>query len=1021
MAEDLVLWPADASPWRANAADGSSARLTVERTALRFDFALAGHGAWAIARRELAAELPSHYVAVLELRGAGTQPVELQFKLVDPSGANVWWWRVREFVPARAPARIVLRRASLEFAWGPISGGEPKHIGAVELALASDHGATGSLSIAAARIEARDPAETQPRVRAVRASSAAAEHAAECALEAGVDTSWQPDSSDAQPWLELDLGRTSEWGGVVVDFADGAVPCRLLASDDGTHWTELAKSPTSGGQRRWLRTADAEARLARVQFEATPTPQVVHADVVPLELAVSPARYVTANARRAPRGRFPRHLIGEQIYWAVVGAEGDVRKGLLSEDGALEVEAESFTLEPFLWDGGRLWTWADVQTRQSLAEDHLPVPSVEWEAGDLRLRVTAFAAGPAGHSTLIARYAVESLRRGVCTVRLFVAVRPFQVNPSWQSLNLVGGVAPITRLACDNDAVEVNETHRVVALTRPDALGAAPSNEGLAALSTGRTASAARIDDPIGFAEAALAFDLTLAAGDVATIDVAVPLRTAGLPVPVGLDRVAAAAWADARLAETLAAWRERLGHVPIALPRGAARIADSLRASIAWILVNGEGPRIQPGPRCYRRSWIRDGTLTGTALVEMGLPEEARAFLRWYAPFQLADGRVPCAIDRRGIDQAVEHDSHGQLIWGVVEVFRLTGDRAFLAELWPHVRAALGAIERLRAERTTDAYRNTPAFGLLPESISHEGYASHPVHSYWDDFFAVRALDDAADAAAILGDTAAAAHIGELRDAMRADLRTSVARAIAQHKIDFVPGSVELGDFDPTSTAIAFDPCGVAALLPADALRRTFERYWSELEARRRGEAPNDAYAPYEVRNATALLMLGQRQRAAELLDWLVADQRLAPWCEWPEIAWRDRRAPRFFGDLPHGWIASSFVRAVRRLIAYERRDDGALVLAAGVPEAWVREAPGVRVHGLPTHFGSLDYTLCADGDDRVRMTLGGTARPPGGFVIVPPLAQPLRAALVGGRAHVVDRGLLVLREPVAEVVLIH
>jgi hypothetical protein len=271
-------------------------------------------------------------------------------------------------------------------------------------------------------------------------------------------------------------------------------------------------------------------------------------------------------------------------------------------------------------------------------------------------------------------------------------------------------------------------------------------------------------------------------------------------------------------------------------------------------------------------------------------------------------------------------------------------------------------------------------------------------VHSYWDDFFAVRGLADAADAAAVLGDADAAQRIGALRDALRADLHASIVHALSDHAIDFIPGSVELGDFDPTSTAIAFDPCGEAERLPADAVARTFDRFWSEFEARRRGDHAADAYTPYEVRTAAAFVMLGQKARALTLLDWLIADQRLPPWREWPEIAWRDRRAPRFLGDLPHGWIASSFARAVRRMIAYERRDDGALVLAAGIPEAWVRESPGVRVRALPTHFGALDYTMCADGDDRVRVLLGGDARPPGGFVITSPIDRPLRAVRVDG-----------------------
>ena len=167
---------------------------------------------------------------------------------------------------------------------------------------------------------------------------------------------------------------------------------------------------------------------------------------------------------------------------------------------------------------------------------------------------------------------------------------------------------------------------------------------------------------------------------------------------------------------------------------------------------------------------------------------------------------------------------------------------------------------------------------------------------------------------------------------------------------------------------------------------------------------------------------MLGREARAASLLEALIADQRLEPWCEWPEIAWKDRRAPRFFGDLPHGWVASSFVRAVRRMIAYERRDDAALVLAAGVPEAWVREAPGVRVRGLPTYFGPLDYTMHAAGEDRVDVTLGGGLRwPPGGVIVVSPFARPLRATVADGHERPSDdpRQLL-LDAPATKVTLL-
>jgi hypothetical protein len=1029
MSDDIRLWNGEAAElgqWTSTAADGSSVALSVEPgphgSALRIDFSLAGPTSWAIARRQCAAVLPAHYVVVMRLRGDAPAN-QLQFKLVDPSGANVWWWRRPEFAFPHEATNLVLRKASLEFAWGPKSGGEPERIGAIEFALAAGPGGSGTVWIEGLRIEPRDPATALPQIHGASASSYIAGDVPERVLDDDEDTRWSPDSADAHPWLQFDLGRSCEWGGLVVDFADAAAApgSRLLASDDGARWILHATEPGGTGSRRWLRTADGEGRFARIEFAAGTAPPVVRVGVVPLELAVSPARYIAALAGKERRGLFPRHLLNEQAYWAVVGADGDEYKGLLSEDGALEVDAESFSIEPFLWADGRLVSWADVERRVSLADGYLPIPSVEWEIAGLRLRITAFAAGARGSSTLVGRYEIENANAAARTVRLFLAIRPFQVNPAWQSLNIVGGVAPLVRLERRGDTVRVNDTRTVCAVSRPDAFGAARSEDGLRGLLTGEMPTRERVDDPVGFAEGVLAYDLELAAGASGSIAVAVPLHAAAPEPASGLGRPESTVWVDACLAETLAHWRTRLARVPIELPPCAEPFSASLRASLAWILVNREGPRIQPGPRCYRRSWIRDGTLTGTALTEMGFADEARAFLRWYAPYQLDDGRVPCAVDRHGIDPVAEHDSHGQLIWGVVEVFRLTGDRAFLLELWPHVLRAVEAIAALRAQRTTDQFRGQACFGLVPESISHEGYSSRPVHAYWDDFFAVRGLGDAADAAAVIGDTEASQRIGTLRDAMRNDLHASIARTMADHGIDFLPGSVELGDFDPTSTAIALDPGGEGARLPAAALARTFERYWEEFECRRRGETMADAYTAYEVRNAPALVLLGQKQRAVELLQWLIGDQRPPAWHQWPEVSTREPRAPRFLGDLPHGWIASSFVRAVRRMLAYERAGDGALVLAAGVPAAWVREAPGVRVRALPTHAGTLNYTMCAAGDDRVRVTLGGAVRwPNAGIVVESPFAQPLRCLVVDGhQLPATDPKRVTLRSIAVELIL--
>ena len=291
--------------------------------------------------------------------------------------------------------------------------------------------------------------------------------------------------------------------------------------------------------------------------------------------------------------------------------------------------------------------------------------------------------------------------------------------------------------------------------------------------------------------------------------------------------------------------------------------------------------------------------------------------------------------------------------------------------------------------------------YGLLPASISHEGYASKPVHSYWDDFFALRAFKDAAMLAAAMGDDERAATFAHVRDEFRTDLYASLSRTIEEHAIDYVPGSAELGDFDPSSTTIALDPGGEIANLPRRALERTFDKYYEILRSRRDGSDNWDAFAPYEMRIADAMVRLDRRDQALEVLEYMLANQRPTGWNEWQEIIWRDPAVASFIGDMPHTWVASSFVRAVRTMFAYEREPDQALVLAAGVPRAWVTGGKRVGVKRLPTYWGVLTYKLESDGPDRLRMQISGDVRvPPGKVVIRPPLERPLQTVRVNGRA---------------------
>ena len=990
----------DISTWKAVASDSVSASLRqvegVSGKALCLGYDFNGVSGYAVARRVLPMTYPANYEYALQLRGSG--PINnLEFKLGDASGDNVWWVNKPNYPLPAQWAPLKLRKRNIAFAWGPSEDKTLRSTQTFEVTIsAGKGGGKGEACIDQLTFRAL-PADDAPPPRPIATASAQlAGGAAANAVDGDPATAWRA-PRDSAPTLTLDLGREREFGGLTLRWRDGeqASRYRIALSADGRAWREVRAVMAGNGGSDPIALPESEARYLRLQLDDGPGKAYALAEVAieDLSFAATPNDFVKAIAKHAPRGWYPRGFIEEQPYWTIVGIDGGTEQGLIGEDGAIEVAKGSFSVEPFVVSDGKLATWADVHATQSLQGGYLPIPSVEWKHPGFGLRVTAFAQGTRAQSQLVARYRLTNTTQQTRDYTLALALRPLQVNPPSQFLNTTGGFSPIHALAFDGAIVRVDGRSRVGALAMPDAAFATPFDAGdvVEQLASAAIPGARVVTDATGMASGAWLYHLHLRAGESREVAWIAPLSGA-LPDKDSLD-------VDAAQQAVASRWRETLGRVRIRVPPQGQRLVNTLRTALAHMLISRVGPRLQPGTRSYARAWIRDGAMISEGLLRLGQADVAEEFLRWYAPYQFDSGKVPCCVDDRGSDPVPENDSQGELIHTVAELYRYTGDRKLLDTMWPHVEGAVRYMDELRSSERTGANRKrNPAFyGLMPASISHEGYSAKPMHSYWDDFWALRGYKDAVDIAQWLGKTADAKRFAASRDQFRDDLHASIAIATQQKGIDFIPGSAELGDFDATSTTIALAPGGELGHLPDPLLRNTFERYWREFAARRDGAREWKDYTPYELRTIGSFVRLGWRERAHEALQFFLADQQPVAWNQWAEVVSRTPRKPFFLGDLPHAWVESDYVRSALDLFAYARDRDDALVIAAGIPPQWLAGA-GVMVDGLRTPYGNLGYTL-READGRLRLRIAPGAAPPGGIVFAWPYPGAPGGAWIGGK----------------------
>ena len=567
MSDEILDDFRDVSGWSAVAS--GQAQLGLGRdtgpngSALRLDYDFRGGGGFVVARKLFARRMPESWAIELQIRGAAPAN-RLEIKLADPTGRNVWWWH----------------RDAFEFPHAWAAAAHP------ELGGRRSRGGLQAAARSASSVRSRSRSPPGPAAPAryqwracVSRIFRSPDHRT-CARRARHPVTRRRTRSTRRPqragavcrarpqWIALDFGREYEYGGIVVDWEPGAEARAfdVQSSADGARWTTLWSARQAEGERSYVYLpGGGHSRHLRLHLlEAAEG-----ADGVRDPHAGRPSLRVLAVARRrssTPSRRPSRAVILRAGCTASSptgrrsASRGASSAAIMNEEGMLEPDRGSPSLEPFLYVDGALVTWADVEPAIALAHDCLPIPSSTWRHRGLVLTTTAFAVADPTGPVARAWYRVVNEETTPKRVRLFVALRPFQVTPPWQSFEGLGGPARVRALSWRGGAVVVDDDWRVVPLTPPSGFGAAAFEQGgvLRHLVRGELPPRTEVEDAFGYASGALAWDLELAPGAARDVHVAVPFADRPALGPVTQAEVPVASLTT--LDDVTRYWERKLG-----------------------------------------------------------------------------------------------------------------------------------------------------------------------------------------------------------------------------------------------------------------------------------------------------------------------------------------------------------------------------------------------------------------------------------------------------------------------------
>lgn len=382
------------------------------------------------------------------------------------------------------------------------------------------------------------------------------------------------------------------------------------------------------------------------------------------------------------------------------------------------------------------------------------------------------------------------------------------------------------------------------------------------------------------------------------------------------------------------------------------------LAAHVCQFIANDHGV-LQGGEGFYDNFYIRDGGYQIMQLEEAGLWDAVEKALPSYMEHRRPDGRFE--------SQKHQLDANGQAVWVLWQYYKITGNRAWLEEVYPAMRGAVEWTKKARRQASEDS----PFAGLLPKALADGEYLwDGENHILGYDFWNLRGMLCTADAARTLGRMDEADALRQEAESYRDAIDTACTKTgLAHFPPSWERAGTHWGNTEtlwPTELFAPADPRIAASL---EEVRERHGGGFAEGTIRWLGWP--DAIHPYMSSYSTmSSLIRGDHEQFVEDFYWYLLHTTATH--AFPEGIFFKRRFA-WSHTIPHVTGASNYAYLLRHMLVHERGDE--LHLMLGVPDSWLEAGKHIRVERAPTHFGLLSLTVTGT-QDGVRIELDAPQR---------------------------------------------